>query len=184
MLLYWKIKTFKRPCWDTELTVKTWARKFEKVSSWRDFEVYDNEKNLICVGTTQWVLIDVKKQRPAKITEEMTNKYDMQEKSVFEEEVAGRLNEDDNMQKTYEYKTSRRDIDTNHHVNNVVYLELAYNALPQELKMDFENLEIYYKKQIKQNDIISIYHKYENNVHTVSIKSKDEKDLHAILKFN
>ena len=46
MLLYWKIKTFKRPCWDTELTVKTWARKFEKVSSWRDFEVYDNEFNM------------------------------------------------------------------------------------------------------------------------------------------
>ena len=184
MLLYWKIKTFKRPCWDTELKVKTWARKFEKVSSWRDFEVYDNEENLICIGTTQWVLIDIKKQRPAKITEEMANKYEVNRKSVFEEEIAGRLNEEENMQKVYEYKASRRDIDANHHVNNVVYLELAYDALPQNLEMDFENFEIYYKKQIKQEDIISIYHKYENNVHTVSIKSKDEKDLHAILKFN
>lgn len=184
MLLYWKIKTFKRPCWDTELIVKTWARKFEKVSSWRDFEVYDNDKNLICIGTTQWVLIDVKKKRPTKITEEMASKYEIYEKSAFTEEIVGRLDEEENMQKIYEYKASRRDIDTNHHVNNVVYLELAYDALPQDMKMDFENFEIYYKKQIKQNDIISVYYKDVNNVHTVCIKSKDEKDLHAILKFN
>lgn len=44
MLLYWKVKTFKRPRWNTELTIKTWPRKFEKVSSWRDFEVYDESR--------------------------------------------------------------------------------------------------------------------------------------------
>lgn len=183
MLLYWKIQTYKRPCWDTEVKVKTWARKFEKISSWRDFEVYDKEENLICIGTTQWVLIDVKKQRPAKITDEMAQKYKLFEKSVFEEEPKGKLREQENMQKIYEYIAVRRDIDANHHVNNVVYLELAYNALPQDIKMDFKNVEIYYKKQIKIGEEISIYANQENNVHTVCIKSKDEKDLHAILKF-
>lgn len=183
MLLYWKIQTYKRPCWDTEVIVRTWARKFEKISSWRDFEVYDKEGNLICIATTQWVLIDVKKQKPAIITQEMAEKYGLNEKSVFQEPPKGKLKEEENMQKSYEYIASRRDIDANHHVNNVIYLEIAYNALPQDIKMDFENVEIYYKKQIKIGEEISIYCKTENNVHTVSIKSKDEKDLHAILKF-
>ena len=129
------------------------------------------------------LLIDVKKQRPAKITDEMAQKYKLFEKSVFEEEPKGKLSEQENMQKIYEYIAVRRDIDANHHVNNVVYLELAYNALPQDIKMDLKNVEIYYKKQIKIGEEISIYAKQENNVHTVCIKSKDEKDLHAILKF-
>jgi len=43
MLLNWKIKIIKRPRWNTELTVKTWPRKFERVSSWRDFEVYERK---------------------------------------------------------------------------------------------------------------------------------------------
>jgi len=49
MLLNWKIEVFRRPNWDAEVTVKTWPRKFEKVSSWRDFEVYDKDGNLIVI---------------------------------------------------------------------------------------------------------------------------------------
>ena len=149
MLLYWKIKTIKRPHWNTELMVKTWARKFEKVSSWRDFEVYDNDGNLILIGTTQWVLIDVKKQSIAKITDKMHEEYGIFEKSVFEDEVSGKLQLEDKMEKVYEYTPTRRDIDSNHHVNNVNYLEIAYDAFTTGMNLDFENLEIYYKKQIK-----------------------------------
>lgn len=149
MLLYWKIKTIKRPHWNTELMVKTWARKFEKVSSWRDFEVYDNDGNLILIGTTQWVLIDVKRQSIAKITDKMHEEYGIFEKSVFEDEVSGKLQLEDKMEKVYEYTPTRRDIDSNHHVNNVNYLEIAYDAFTTGMNLDFENLEIYYKKQIK-----------------------------------
>ena len=149
MLLYWKIRTLKRPKWNTEITVKTWARSFEKVSSWRDFEMYDNEGELIAIGTTNWVLIDVKSQRIAKITEKMAKEYDRLDKCVFEEEITGKLQPEDNMEMIYEYTASRRDIDANHHVNNVSYLEIAYDALPKEISVDFENIEICYKKQIK-----------------------------------
>ena len=149
MLLYWKIKVLKRPGWNKELTIKTWPRKFEKVSSWRDFEVYDDKGNLAIIATTQWVLIDVKREGIAKITEEMANQYGVVEKSVFEEELKGRLKPDENVEKIYEYTAKRKDIDANHHVNNVNYLELAYDAFPKEINLDFSDFEIYYKKQIK-----------------------------------
>lgn len=149
MLLYWKIKTFKRPRWNTELLIKTWPRAFEKVSSWRDFEMYDNEGNLVVIGTTQWALIDAKAGKLSKITEEMANEYGMVEKAVFEEEILGRLKPDENEKKVGEYTARRRDIDTNHHVNNINYLEFAYDVFPENVDTDFNNLEIYYKKQIK-----------------------------------
>lgn len=149
MLLYWKIKTIKRPRWNEELKVKTWARKFEKVSSWRDFEVYDEKGELIIIGTTEWVLIDAKQEKIAKITEQMKDEYGLISKSVFDEEINGRLKIEDDMEKMYEYTARRRDIDANHHVNNVNYLEFAYDAFPKKLKTDFTNIEIYYKKQIK-----------------------------------
>ncbi len=88
------------------------------------------------------------------------------------------------MQKTYEYITTRRDIDTNHHVNNVIYLDFAYNALPKEISINFDKLEIYYKKQIKIGETIHCLYKQEGNSHIIAIKSQDEKTLHAILKFN
>lgn len=159
MLLYWKIKTIKRPCWNEELIVKTWARKFEKVSSWRDFEVYDKDNNLIIIGTTEWVLIDAKKQRIAKITEEIKNAYGLLQKSVFNEEIVDKLQVEENAKKIYEYTAKRRDIDVNHHVNNVSYLEFVYDVFPNSLSIDFENIEIYYKKQIKlrRNSIYMLF---------------------------
>lgn len=149
MILYWKIRTFKRPRWNTKLLVKTWPRAFEKVSSWRDFEVYDEEGNLIVIGTTEWALIDAKELRLAKITEKMANEYGIVKRAVFEEEISGKLKPDENAKKIIEYTARRRDIDTNHHVNNINYLEFAYDVFPENVDVDFNNLEIYYKKQIK-----------------------------------
>ena len=149
MILYWKIKVSSRPRWNEELTIKTWPRKFEKVSSWRDFEVYDENGNLVLIATTNWVLIDTNTGRPARITEDMMNKYGIVPKSVFREEITGKLKTDENEKKIYEYTAARRDIDSNHHVNNVMYLEFAYDAFPDNIELDFNNIEIYYKRQIK-----------------------------------
>lgn len=87
MLLYWKIKVIKRPCWNTEIIVKTWPRKFEKVSSWRDFEMYTDNGEAVAIASSEWVLIDTEKQSISKITEKMASEYGKVEKVVFEEEI-------------------------------------------------------------------------------------------------
>lgn len=184
MLLYWKVKIFKRERWNTEITVKTWPREFSKISSWRDFEVYGKEGEKIAIASTEWVLIDAKKGRIGKITDEMADDYGIVESKAFNENLTGKLQELENMEKVYEYTAERRDIDTNHHVNNIVYLEYAYNALPEDISLDFSDIEIYYKKQIKKGETVSIFHGKEENSHVVSIKSLDEKTVHAIIKFS
>ncbi len=184
MLLYWKIKVIKRPCWDTEVTVKTWPRAFEKVSSWRDFEMYDEKEEIIAKGTSQWVLVDINTVRPAKITEKMQNEYKIIPEKIFEEELNGKLKESDDMQKVYEYTGTRRDMDVNHHLNNGVYLELAYDAISKKTNLNFQDIEIQYKKQIKCGETIEIYYKNENNTHIISIKNKEQKITHAILKLS
>ena len=183
MLLFWKVKINKRPHWNTELTVKTWPRKFEKVSSWRDFEVYDESGEKVAIATTNWVLVDARTQGIARITEKMANEYGMVQKSVFDEEITGKIAVEDNMKKIYEYTSKRRDIDVNHHVNNVNYLEFAFDAFPEGSNIKFDNIEIQYKRQIKLGETVSCFYAEKENVHTVCIKSKDEKTLHATLKF-
>jgi len=79
----------------------------------------------------------------------MANEYGIVNKSVFDEEKCTKLKETENMKKVYEYTAKRRDIDSNDHVNNLVYLEFAYDAFPENVELNFDNVEIYYKKQIK-----------------------------------
>lgn len=79
----------------------------------------------------------------------MREEYGCVAKSVFSDVELKKLKETDNMEKVYEYISTRRDIDANHHVNNIAYLEFAYNAFPMDFNLNFSNIEIYYKKQIK-----------------------------------
>ena len=75
MVLNWKIKFFLKPSWNTELIVKTWARTFSKISSNRDFYVYDSNNILIAMATSKWVLIDSDKHTPVRITEDIHNAF-------------------------------------------------------------------------------------------------------------
>ena len=75
-------------------------------------------------------------------------------------------------------------IDINGHVHNLDYLDLAYKALPEEVyKKEFKILDIMYKKEIKLDETVKCFYSNENGVHTVSIKSEDEKFLHSIIRF-
>ncbi len=66
MILYWKVKIFKRPQWKTELTIRTWASGYNRAVTWRDFEVYDEQDKKIAVASTQWVAIDLRERRNTK----------------------------------------------------------------------------------------------------------------------
>ena len=70
------------------------------------------------------------------------------------------------------------------HVHNIYYLDFAYEALPEKIYRNDEcnNIEIMYKKQIKLGDRIICKYCKEENSHIISIKSEDDKILHAIIK--
>ena len=67
---------------------------------------------------------------------------------------------------------------------NLYYLYLAYEALPEEEynKRPFNYIKIQYKNQIKFGEIVKCKYAKENGENIVTIKSEDEKVLHAIIK--
>lgn len=185
LILNWKLKVFSRPKWNTSLTLKTWARWQKFLYSCRDIEMYDDENNLVAVATSKWILFDVNKQSIFRITPEIMDKFPTLEKSVFEGESIEKLREPENSNFVYEYKIQRRDIDTNHHVNNLNYLDYAYEALPEDIysNINFSNVEIMYKHEAKLGDTLSLFYtNAEENEHIITIKNKEDNSLNAIVK--
>lgn len=186
MVLNWKVKLFSRPSWNSELTIKTWASTFSKAFSLRDFSVYDKDNNKVAIATSKWILVDSEKYSITRISPEIINAFGEVQESVFDVGVNDKEKEPENSKFIYDYQIKRRDIDTNHHVNNLYYVDFAYDALPEELlNNSFDNIEIIYKKQIKLNDKIKCFYAYDEaqNQHIVTIKSEDLNTLHSILKF-
>jgi len=183
VLLNWKLEVYSRPSWNGKVVIKTWPRNMIKYYSARDFEIYDENNDLIAIASSKWVLVSLDKG-VIKIPEELDKEYDCYDKSVFSEPL-DKISEPEDSVCTFEYIVQRRDLDTNHHVNNTIYLDYAYEALPKEVheNLDFKNIEIMYKHEAKQGDNIScFYKKLETGEHVITIKNSEANKLHAIVK--
>lgn len=185
LLLNWKVKMFAHPHLNQKITINTWARTLDKFYSNRDFEILDTQGNLIAIATSKWVLINTDTKKITRVTKEMANAYGILDKNVFGEEI----NFDskvsfDNSLLNFDYKIQRRDIDTNGHVNNLHYIDYAFETLPEEIynNIEFNNIEILYKKEIKYTDRINCYYSFINNEHIVIIKNFNNSVLHSIVK--
>lgn len=185
LLLDWKVQIFEYPHSNESIIVKTWPRTFDKLYSYRDFEVYNKENNLIAIASSKWFAIDTESKKIRKLTPEITDAYgEPFTKPVFEEPFKNKIVVPENLKLNFSYTTQRRDIDTNGHVNNLNYIDYALETLDEEIfnNTTFKNLEIVYKKEIKLRENIKCYYSFEDNKNIVTIKSEDDATVHAIVK--
>ena len=184
ILLDWKVKVIKRPEYGQVLDIHTWSREIIKCYAYRDFEVY-NEKNELCViASSKWLLIHNETGKITKVEPEMVEKYQSEiGKSVFGEKEIEKIKVPENYKNSIIYQTKRKDIDIIGHMHNLYYLDVAYEALPEEIykQRPFDEVRIQYKKEVKLEDVIICKYSYENNKHFVVMQSEDEKTLHAII---
>lgn len=187
LLMDWKLQVFERPCYGTKVKVKTWARPITKMpfSTYRDFEIFDGEKK-IAIATSKWVLFDLETNKIAKITEDIINLYKPQEEKVFEKEEIEKLKEIQELNEYIEYDVKRADIDVNKHMHNLNYLKLAYEALPEDVYLSEEKnkVRIMYKHQILLGDKVKCYYNNIENKDIITIKSQDDRILHAIVELS
>lgn len=187
VLLHWKLKILKNIKYtDGPIKIKTWSRGVLKACTFRDFEAYDSNGELFAIGSSKWTLIHLEKGL-LRITDDIIEKYEPEEKNVFNELDFKKIVPPDSFSKTYNYTICRRDIDINNHMHNLNYLSLALEALPEDIynNYSFSNIEIMYKKQGLLGDNILCLYSYENNEHYITIKNKeDDKIIYAIVKLS
>lgn len=181
-LLNWKVQIFSRPKYGDEVTVKTWCRYNDKLHCFRDFEMLNSDGKRIAIATSKWILIDIVKHKIVKIPEDLIQKYKTNNKSVFATDIntnLPRLTEPNNYSKHINYSVRKSDIDINNHMNNLCYLDMATEILPENITCN--EFEILYKYEIKLKDNIKAYYSFEKNKHYVVAKS--ETGVHSIMKF-
>ena len=184
ILLDWKLKVLNRPKYGQTLEVRTWAREGNRFFTYRDYEIYDENKNLCAIATSKWTLINIEEGKMTRITEEVIRSYNVEEKEVFPGEKLDKIQMPKNFISSIKYTVIRKDIDINKHMHNLYYLDLAYEALPEEEyeKRPFDNVRIMYKTEIKLGDTVICKYTKRSDKNIVVIQSEDEKRLHAIIE--
>ena len=184
ILLAWKVKVLKRVKYSDVVKVRTWARPSKKFTTLRDFEMLDKDGNLICIATTKWTLVDIKKETITVITDEIINKYFPEDRSMFSENDIAKLIEPKEHSSEYIYKTQRRDIAITKHMHNLNYLYLAYEALPEDVynSPECDNVEIMYKTSIRLGATVKCMYSKIDGTYYITIRSLDGKQVYAMVK--
>lgn len=184
LLLNWKVNVIKRPKYGQILDIHTWSRNIIKCYAYRDFEVYDENNDLCVIASSKWLLVNNQTKKIAKVEQEMADKYQSEtDKKVFTEEIE-KIKIPKNYKSSIIYEVKRKDIDIIGHVHNLYYLDMAYEALPEEVykQRPFNEFRIMYKKEIKLGETVKCQYAYEEEKHFVIVQSEDEKILHAIIE--
>lgn len=139
----WQVEIARRPKVGESIEVGTWATGFKGVFGPRDFYMTTSEGEELARAHSLWVYIDTETGRPIKPTEEEIAVYEVGE-PILMEEVSRKIKVPEGAIKVDTFPVHKYHIDTNAHVNNSKYIELACEALPEEFEA--KELRVEYKK--------------------------------------
>ena len=121
----------------------------------------------------------------AELTSELIAPYEPEtECKAFEKDPNYKVKDEGEYISKTDYKITRSIIDVNEHVHNTYYMDIAYEALPDDVYYAEEknNVEVAYRKEIKYGSTVKCCYTKKDDMHIVVIKDEDEKSVHAVVK--
>lgn len=174
-----KLEINEFPEWIDKINLTTWAKKTDRLFAYRDFEIRkaDNESKILIKGTSKWLIIDLKNKRPQKM-DAYASSMPLNKKEAISEnnEKVPVYNEFDSSETR---KVVYSDIDINHHVNNVKYIEwiLDMYSLEHLKNSHLIKFEIDYKHEAEFGEEIELKAKYKNDNHSFLASNEEGKEI-------
>ncbi len=140
----------KRPLWNETVVVHTWPYALQGLHAIREFHLTDPAGTSFVRATTEWILIDFQKKRPARIPAGMYTAFHHVEKRMVENN-SRHLPPPESEQFRQKIPTRRAELDSNNHVNNTWFVDWALEALPEDpfSQLHLQSLEIIFKQEAR-----------------------------------
>lgn len=179
ILSYWQVVIRRFPNMGETVTVGTMATGFRGFMGDRNFFMKDNAGNQIACANSIWVYMDTEKGRPAKPEVEEVAVYG--EEKPLEMPYEGRkILLPENWEEKDAFPVRMYHIDTNEHVNNCQYVQMALEFLPRDLEV--HQVRVDYKKSAVLGNIIYPRLAREKDRIVASL-CQENKEPYAVLEF-
>lgn len=180
VLTHWHIIIDRYPSLCEEISVGTFATRFRGFSAHRNFYLKDGSGSLIARASSTWAFIDLTTGKPIRPTAEHVAPYGTHEPLDMPAE-SRRIRVPEHLEPGEPISVRRGLIDTNEHVNNCQYVQMAIDMLPREtapraVRVDFRRAAVL-------GDVIypAIAQEEERTVVTLS---DDDGDAYAVVELS
>jgi len=163
-VLSWAKFEFKiYPEFMDEVKIQTWGKKQFKFYSMRDYLMYNSKDEIICKGTSAWLLLDSKTLRP-KILTQLYPEFKMLDAKDALQDLPQKIIPSAQTEIVYSTQIRYSDIDLNQHANNAKYIELMLDCFDQEFHKEhtIKSLTVSFNSETKFGDQIQLMKGIEN----------------------
>lgn len=151
VLSAWQIVIERYPELGEEISVSTWASGFKGIFGDRNFCMKDRQGNIAAYANSLWVYMDIQKGRPQRPEAEEIASYGVSEPLAMEH-APRKITLPENMTESEPFPVRKYHIDTNEHVNNCQYIQMAKELYEGEEPIRQVRAE--YKRSAVYKDII------------------------------
>lgn len=162
------------------ISVITYPSGFEKMLTYRDYRVIDQNGDNIIYGASTWLLMDTKQRKMTKIPDfilDMSKYIPPKEKCLPRSQFHSNYTK--HPEKIRTYKVGWFDLDFNGHANNVPYVKWMIEPIGEQLKhLRISTLNVQYKQECLLEEDIYAYVE-SKSIHQFShlLCNKEEKIL-------
>ena len=151
VLSYWQVIVERYPELGERIVTGTFPTEFKGLYGNRNFYMKDEQGKQLACANSIWVFMDLEKGRPTRPAKEHIEPYGTEEPLDMPYEGRKILMPEE-CEDMEPFPVRRYHIDTNEHVNNCQYVQMALEVLPRE--MSAGQLRVDYKKSAVLGDII------------------------------
>lgn len=151
VLSYWQIIIDRYPKLYEKITTGTFATEFKGLFGNRNFYMKDEEGGRIACANSIWVFMDLEKGRPCRPAEEDIAPYGVNEPLDMPYEDR-KISVPEVFEDREPFPVRKYHIDTNEHVNNCQYVQMALEMLSRDISV--RQVRVDYKKSAVLGDII------------------------------
>lgn len=164
MITGWHIKVNQYAREGDVITTRTWAHGFRGLEALRNFTMKSEDGELLACADSRWCYFDTEAGRPIRIPQAEIDAYGIEEALQMDKAPRHIKLPKENIVEKMPFKVRTIHLDSNGHVNNEQYINMALAYLPAGIKA--RELRVEYLRQSHLGDMLSpkVYHNGEEYI--------------------
>lgn len=171
LLSSWQIEVLRRPGLGEEIRVGTWPYGFKGIYGLRNFVICDKDGNYLVKANSCWFLVNTETGRPIRPQMEDTAPYGNTEPPLSMDYAPRKIALPDGMEEAGRLRVMKHQLDTNRHVNNAQYVDMAKEVLPEGTEI--AEIRAEYKKAAVLGDEVILKRAQTEESYVISLCSAD-----------
>ena len=166
VLSSWQIVIDRYPSLCERIRISTWPYQFQGFLGWRNFTMTDGDGRMLAWANSLWTFLDTQTGRPARVPEEIENAYELEERLDMNY-ASRKLPMPKGGETGDPFAVQKHHLDTNHHVNNGQYIQMAREYVPEDFRI--RQMRAEYKKSALLGDMIYPVTAFEDGRYTIGL---------------